>query len=313
MGKDRRNARNTGVKAGKLGAMILAQTINCLAQPKFAARATFAARIAATSRLTLIAGALLLASSNAARAANAPTSDAAFAAERLTRGALPADVYAFKQRVYQMHVESSAMRAWQRGDERVLALAPAQTARVPGTRFVMRADAAAALGRLLRAARRDLAAQRNAPASTPAARLTKARARRVNELGLNSTYRPARRQFELWDGYFLGFYRQLRPQLSSLPGGVHGDAAALVMLNLVAERIGAPGYSNHQRGIAVDFKLGMTAPKNWEDYWLWHWLNGHAREFGFVPYAPEAWHWEFKPAQASAPNETPPAPNGESQ
>lgn len=257
----------------------------------------------------LIAGALLIALADGGRAQTAPTGNDAFAAERLTRGALPADVYAFKQWVYRLHVERSAARAAQRGETRVLSLAPTRTARVAGTHYLMRADAAAALSDLLAAARRDLTSQRNAPASTPAARQTQARARRVTELGLNSTYRPARRQFELWDGYFVGFYRQMRPQLHRLPGGVHGDAATLALHDLVAERIAAPGYSNHQRGIAVDFKLGMTAPKNWDDYWLWHWLNGRAREFGFVPYAPEAWHWEFKPEQANAPAEAaPPAP-----
>lgn len=222
------------------------------------------------------------------------TAAARLSAENLSSGGLPQEVYAFKQDVYRRHVA----RGEAGGNTRVFDLPPSQLARVPGTSYRMKPDAARALGRLLHAARLDLRRDSQSRNNAYEARYQRWLAGRVASIGINNTYRSASRQFDLWDGYFLDYYRAVRPQLYRMPGGVHGEAAAERMREYVGERIAAPGYSNHQRGIAVDFRLGMKGlNQKWSEYWFWHWLNRRASEFGFVPYAPEAWHWEYKPEE----------------
>jgi LAS superfamily LD-carboxypeptidase LdcB len=53
--------------------------------------------------------------------------------------------------------------------------------------------------------------------------------------------------------------------------------------------VGAPGYSNHQNGVAVDVKTdrGRNA--------TYAWLRANADAFGFVENVTgEPWHWEFR-------------------
>ena len=57
----------------------------------------------------------------------------------------------------------------------------------------------------------------------------------------------------------------------------------------------APGTSAHHTGLALDFKLytlGKRAARRTPTY---AWLATHAHTFGFYPYFPEAWHWEYNP------------------
>lgn len=47
-----------------------------------------------------------------------------------------------------------------------------------------------------------------------------------------------------------------------------------------------PGYSNHEHGKALDIYI--------DDYNVYEWLKGHARQFGFKrTVRREAWHWEY--------------------
>ncbi|KAL9651977.1 hypothetical protein ABK040_000320 [Willaertia magna] len=50
----------------------------------------------------------------------------------------------------------------------------------------------------------------------------------------------------------------------------------------------APGYSNHQNGIALDLNVSSGG--------VYNWLVKNASRFGFVRTVPsETWHWEYRP------------------
>ncbi len=56
-----------------------------------------------------------------------------------------------------------------------------------------------------------------------------------------------------------------------------------------------PGGSAHHTGFALDlalYHLGRTGSRRSPAY---AWLVRNARAFGFYPYLPEAWHWEYNP------------------
>src|SRR5690606_27331406 len=116
-------------------------------------------------------------------------------------------------------------------------------------------------------------------------------------------YRDADTQFGLWDSRFTGTYvARHRAQLQALEGELLSDA----WVNALARRIGAatatPGYSLHQRGIALDFRNPEPGIQNsktndamtqWRNTWFYGWLVEHAGEYGFEPYDGEAWHWNY--------------------
>lgn len=231
--------------------------------------------------------------------------------ERLTQGNLSAEAYAFKQQVYRLHVE----RGVKTGRARIFDLAPSDLAKIPGTEVLMRKDAAAALGRLLDAARIDLAHDLASTGIDSETADRRTRAQRVQELSVNNAYRSASYQFSLWDRYFQDYLTATQADRAKLPGGEFGPAAAEFMRNYVGVRVAAPGFSNHQGGIAVDFALklkpdavqpagektlsaSMAQADPWKESWFWRWLNRRAGEFGFIAYLPEPWHWEYKPDQA---------------
>ncbi len=223
-------------------------------------------------------------------------------AENLSSRGLSAAAYAFKKEVYQQHVARGARS----GRPRIYDLPASKLASIPGTNIKMRRDAAKQLGRLLTAARADLARDLAATANDATSRDRRARARRVQELAVNNAYRSASRQFGIWDRNFKKYYEATQEQRRAAPGGEHGVEAATLLRDYIAVRVASPGYSNHQGGIAVDFALrlkdanelgaSMAQSDPWKESWFWRWLKQRAGEFGFVEYEPEPWHWEYKPA-----------------
>ncbi len=178
---------------------------------------------------------------------------------------------------------------------------------IPGTNVTTFPDTAAAAGRLLRAAHADLAT---------AKRAGNADALRTIGLGVNSGYRGSQRQRELWLGYFKDYYNQTRVARASLPDGPHSQRAVEYMLDPggfgLRGKIAAPGYSNHQNGIAIDFRQDRTAGhavrnsttsrarKAWRDSWFHHWLGQNAELFGFQSIPTEEWHWEYRKGASSS-------------
>src|SRR5207249_2158938 len=126
-------------------------------------------------------------------------------------------------------------------------------------------------------------------------------------------------------GYFSGrdgYYDRSQAARELLPGGPHSDQAVEYMLKPtklggfgLGGRIAAPGYSNHQGGIAIDFsqerKKGHRVAnksydpwrRRWRNSWFHRWLRANAVTYGFNPIPTEEWHWEYRPG-ASSPAKT---------
>jgi hypothetical protein len=240
--------------------------------------------------------------------APADAAAAAIAPEKLTKGTLSDEAYAFKQEVYRRHVE----RGVKSGRPRIYDLPASDLAEVPGTKTVMRRDAAAALGKLLIAARADLATDLAATGTDAETVDRRTRAQQVQDIGLNNAYRSASTQFAIWNRNFNRYLDATRAGRLKCAGGEFGPAAADLLRDYIGVRVAAPGFSNHQGGIAVDFSLDLkpvagtpdaktalgasTADSDpWKESWFWRWLNRRAGEFGFIPYLPEPWHWEYQP------------------
>jgi peptidoglycan hydrolase-like protein with peptidoglycan-binding domain len=223
---------------------------------------------------------------------------------------------AFRDRVLAAHLKrSNASRGAPQRD-----LDAQERATVPGTSVEMRSDAAAAAGRLLVAANADLATAKQAG---------DADALRTVRLGATSGYRERAHQNRLWLQYFPGYYKRTRGAREKLAAGPHSEEAVAYMLRAKRDggfglggRIAAPGYSNHQNGIAIDLwqerTRGHGVPNQsddssrakWRASWFHGWLKQHAAAHGFQPLATEEWHWEFRNAGSGArPTSTTTAPS----
>ncbi|MGX9432107.1 MULTISPECIES: peptidoglycan-binding protein [Bradyrhizobium] len=183
-------------------------------------------------------------------------------------------------------------------------LSSTQVETIPGTSVKTRPETARAAGRLLTAANADLQKAQIAG---------DADALRTKRLTAASGYRGSEHQRSLWLRYFKGYYNRTRAHREALAEGPHSKAAAAYMLKSKAYggfglggRIAAPGYSNHQNGIAVDFyqnrKAGFevangssdAARAAWRRSWFYGWLKQNAAAYGFEQLPTEEWHWEFR-------------------
>ncbi|GLZ16297.1 hypothetical protein Acsp04_65320 [Actinomadura sp. NBRC 104425] len=207
-----------------------------------------------------------------------------------------AEQIAFREAVLRAHLARSRRRKGPPGRD----LTPAELAPVAGTGMRMRRDAAEAAGRLIAAANEALAQAKQA--GDPDALKT----RRVTA---TSGYRGSEHQARLWRGYFPSYYDRTVRQREGLASGPHGAEAVNYMIKDfgVPKWIAAPGYSNHQSGIAIDLQQERTgapirnssqkaALAAWRGSWLYRWLTQNAASFGFQPYPKEPWHWEYRPA-----------------
>ena len=193
-----------------------------------------------------------------------------------------ADLLAFMRAVYERHVERpKAAGGTFTGD-----LPKSQLETIEGGHEA-RKDAARAARAMLAEARAALVAERLAS--------------RV-QIGIVSAYRSAGLQFQIWQGKgrqggFPYYYRQLLKKGRLRPGD-YGPQAVEVAAREIAQWVAAPGYSNHQDGLAIDFgigEIGKGLGKIGPRAWLYRWLTANARRFGFHPYAKEAWHWTYRP------------------
>jgi hypothetical protein len=137
-------------------------------------------------------------------------------------------------------------------------------------------------------------------------------------VGLTSAYRGPAYDKGLWLSFFQTKYYELKSR--KIKGQFYvgekkrqalADALAEDLLRYLDGKKAAPGYSNHTRGIAVDFKTfengvmhtaetgkgdAALAALNraWEATWFYHWLQDHKQAYGMERIHKEAWHWEFK-------------------
>lgn len=164
--------------------------------------------------------------------------------------------------------------------------------------FKMRAEAAESCKKLFAAARSDIAADSNIKVT----------------LGLTSAYRSASHQFQLWQDYFPDYYKNTTSQREAIAAGIHSEEAAQLLAKYIRPKIAAPGYSNHNKGLAVDFKNtenGITLRnktkkediEKWQASWFWKWLNANAAQNNFYAYVAEPWHWEYRAPAGSGTSE----------
>ena len=110
----------------------------------------------------------------------------------------------------------------------------------------------------------------------------------ITQLDIYSAYRSVALQKQIWT-YRLDERRQMRQAEGLAP-------LSLRELERQQQKWTAkPGQSAHHTGFAIDMMLyhqGKTASLRSPEY---AWLARHAARFGFYPYMPEAWHWEFNP------------------
>jgi hypothetical protein len=203
-------------------------------------------------------------------------------AERLRWPGSSADQLRFMRGVYDRHVELSKAA----GSTFTADLPERDLAVIEGNHQA-RKDAAQAATAMLAAARRDLVA---------AGLAGKVR------IGIVSAYRPASRQFEIWQGLgrsggFPYYYRQM-VRNGRLRAGDYGPAAVAAMAKEISGWIASPGYSNHQDGLAIDFGTGAVGSSGFgvigRRAWFHQWLTANAARFGFHPYRKEAWHWTYR-------------------
>lgn len=60
--------------------------------------------------------------------------------------------------------------------------------------------------------------------------------------------------------------------------------------------VAKPGHSKHETGTAIDFNLGgfkFSEADKMLTTGAYKWLQANAAHFGFEPYAPEPWHWNY--------------------
>jgi hypothetical protein len=198
----------------------------------------------------------------------------------------------FMRRVYNKHVARSS------GKKRFVPSVPGAELGNVENGQQMRKSAAASCVALLARARAALAGERTQG---------KAAALNVKEFGARSGYRSVEKQFNGWQGAFPAYYRDTQKERATLPGGPHGAAAVDSLAIYVGKRIGAPGFSLHNSGLAMDFftkegglSLGPnTSAKSvaaWRKTWLFDWLSRNAAAHHFFQNTNinEPWHWEYR-------------------
>ncbi len=102
-------------------------------------------------------------------------------------------------------------------------------------------------------------------------------------LQIHSAYRSVALQHQIWN-YRLAERKRNHPHLT--------DKQAR---QIQSKWTAIPGTSAHHTGLALDLKLYELKghrPGATEEY---RWLAHNARTFGFYPYYPEPWHWEYNP------------------
>lgn len=221
------------------------------------------------------------------------------------------DQIAFRERVLAAHIKRTEKSKRQRA---LPDLTEGQLATIPGTKVKTRKDTAQAAGRLLIAANAALAAAQAAG---------DADALKIRSISVASGYRSGSRQLNLWRRVFSakgGYYDRTEALRQSLPSGPHSDAAITYLLKPkdaggfgLGGRIAAPGFSNHQSGIALDLLVNLQNGRTikldsqdkyraiWRKSWIHKWMKGNADTFGFQPIPTEEWHWEYRPAAGSEP------------
>jgi len=199
----------------------------------------------------------------------------------------------FMRAVYEVHVARSAVH-----HAFVADVDPDELAPIEGN-FQARIEAATACQALLTALRAAIQAED------------------LNvHVGLTSAYRSASEQLRIWQDNFPTYYHETRARRRALASGEHSTEAAQLLAGYVGQRMGAPGFSNHNNGLAFDLcvqendtrvlnRTPLPYTAIWRRTWTWNWLMANAARFHFYQNTniDEPWHWEYQ-----APSATPATP-----
>ncbi len=107
-------------------------------------------------------------------------------------------------------------------------------------------------------------------------------------LAIHSAYRSVAFQKQIWD-YRLEERRQKR-RAEGEP-----DLPPRDLARIQRKWTAQPGASAHHTGLALDLALSHLGPKGAKRSPAYTWLAQNAARFGFYPYFPEGWHWEYNP------------------
>lgn len=161
--------------------------------------------------------------------------------------------------------------------------------------YKMETYAAAACKALLAKARADLASEQSKGIDLAA---------RAKSIGITSAYRSLDHDFTAWQKAFKqNFKRGVEKEWLS----DNLDAADIKkMVEVLANTKAIPGFSNHTKGISVDFKTTVKRGRSWEELgankdhrgkwkqsWLFDWLTRNGKSFSFVQLPSEEWHWDY--------------------
>ncbi len=139
----------------------------------------------------------------------------------------------------------------------------------------------------------------------------------VHSIGVASAYRTLNQDKHAWVEAFKTHMDASKEERKASKGGLLGEAAFHIMLDRMIDKKAPPGFSNHTRGIAVDFStsqyfanyaldkktgqmksgivmLGASSAQKplWRKSWLYKWLLANAKNHDFKPYLKEEWHWD---------------------
>src|SRR5262249_18598670 len=104
--------------------------------------------------------------------------------------------------------------------------------------------------------------------------------------------------------YYAGLLREEGPRMRRMGDPEERRKVVVEIKDYMITWKALPGFGNHSQGLAMDFKtihdddeLGASSHQNpaWERSWLHAWLVLPAKDFGFHPYEPELWHWDWRP------------------
>jgi hypothetical protein len=139
----------------------------------------------------------------------------------------------------------------------------------------------------------------------------------VRSIGVASAYRTLKEDTAAWIKAFHTHMQGSKEEREASPGGSLGGEAFHLMLSRMNKKKAPPGFSNHTRGVAVDFStaqyfvnygidrktherlsgvvtLGPSSAQKplWLKSWLYRWLTENADRWGFTQLKTEEWHWE---------------------
>jgi len=107
-------------------------------------------------------------------------------------------------------------------------------------------------------------------------------------LAIRSAYRSVALQAQIWD-FRLNERREAR-RVANLPPIPEPE-----LERQQRKWTAKPGQSAHHTGFALDLELYPLGTREGRRSPAYRWLARRAREFGFYPYLPEPWHWEYDP------------------